>query len=320
MEILFITRERIGEVVLSTPLLVRLLQSHPTARVDIVTGARTQELFEGLPNVRRNLALPPRQNWLARLRLLKDLRRRQYDLVVDLNVRLLLHFLNKRRYIAASQSCRQSHMAEQFASLWPSAKPLEPRVWLTQRLVEAAQRRLKQGAQKPLIGLGATAYSPYKRWPQKNFYTLVQQLAQQPALAGVRVALFGAAHDAPQVAALKQRCPADQLIDLVGLTTVGEVAAHIAQCDLFVGNEGGLMHLAAVQGVPTVALYGPGDDACTGPLGAYTRVVAPQPRPARQLNLPRHARPRAMTDLSVEQVLSNVLGLWEDTSPQREKK
>jgi ADP-heptose:LPS heptosyltransferase len=78
-----------------------------------------------------------------------------------------------------------------------------------------------------------------------------------------------------------------------------------------------LAHLAAVQNVPTVALYGPGDDACMAPLGAHVRVVTPPRCSPRQLNLPRYTQPRVMTDITVPQVLSNTLGLWEDTSPYR---
>ena len=45
-------------------------------------------------------------------------------------------------------------------------------------------------------------------------------------------------------------------IDLCGKLTIAEAAACIQRCAFYVGNDGGLMHLAAASGAPTIGLCG----------------------------------------------------------------
>jgi len=51
------------------------------------------------------------------------------------------------------------------------------------------------------------------------------------------------------------------------------VAALIARCACYVGNDSGISHVAAGLGVPTVAVFGPTDPAVWGPHGPTVRVV-----------------------------------------------
>jgi ADP-heptose:LPS heptosyltransferase len=52
---------------------------------------------------------------------------------------------------------------------------------------------------------------------------------------------------------------------LVGETTLGQLAAVLAACDLAIGADRGPLHLAAAVGTPTVRLYGPIDINEFGP-------------------------------------------------------
>ena len=49
--------------------------------------------------------------------------------------------------------------------------------------------------------------------------------------------------------------------------------ACLKRCSLYVGNDSGLMHLAAASGIPTLALFGPTPDLLYAPWGDYTSVV-----------------------------------------------
>jgi ADP-heptose:LPS heptosyltransferase len=67
-------------------------------------------------------------------------------------------------------------------------------------------------------------------------------------------------------------------IDLVGKLTLPEVAACLARCKLFVGNDSGLMHIAAAAGAPTLGLFGRSLADEYAPAGARTAVaIAPGP-------------------------------------------
>jgi ADP-heptose:LPS heptosyltransferase len=61
-------------------------------------------------------------------------------------------------------------------------------------------------------------------------------------------------------------------IDLDGRLSLSEAAACLERATLFIGNDSGLMHLAAAAGAPTIGLFGPTDAAIYGPTGR--RAVA----------------------------------------------
>jgi ADP-heptose:LPS heptosyltransferase len=72
----------------------------------------------------------------------------------------------------------------------------------------------------------------------------------------------------PMLAALPDAC------DFVGMLSLPEAASVLQHASLFIGNDSGLMHLAAAAGAPTIGLFGPTDAATYGPTGrAATAVI-----------------------------------------------
>ena len=64
-------------------------------------------------------------------------------------------------------------------------------------------------------------------------------------------------------------------LDLVGALSLPQVAALLQRSALFIGNDSGLMHLAAAANTPTIGLFGPTDAAVYAPAGPRaTAVVA----------------------------------------------
>jgi ADP-heptose:LPS heptosyltransferase len=63
-------------------------------------------------------------------------------------------------------------------------------------------------------------------------------------------------------------------IDLVGLLELPEIAAVLAKASFFVGNDSGLMHLAAAAGAPTLGLFGPTNAAEYAPSGRCAAALA----------------------------------------------
>jgi ADP-heptose:LPS heptosyltransferase len=78
--------------------------------------------------------------------------------------------------------------------------------------------------------------------------------------------------DKEAAAAIATTLPAERFLDMTGadlLTT----AAEMARAELFVGNDSGMMHLAAAAGAPTLGLFGPTDERLYGPWGDRTASV-----------------------------------------------
>jgi ADP-heptose:LPS heptosyltransferase len=84
-----------------------------------------------------------------------------------------------------------------------------------------------------------------------------------------------------------------QALDLVGKLDLPEVAAVLARAAMFIGNDSGLMHLAAAAGAPTLGLFGPTPSDEYGPAGPKARAVLAD-------GAPGHG---AMEDLPLARVL-----------------
>ena len=95
---------------------------------------------------------------------------------------------------------------------------------------------------------------PLRRWPVNNFVELAAALADQ----GKIVVVTGDAHDlelAPAFATLERE---GKVRSLIGTTpTVGDVLDLYSSVDVVVSADTGSMHLGALAGAGTVALFGP---------------------------------------------------------------
>jgi heptosyltransferase-3 len=92
-------------------------------------------------------------------------------------------------------------------------------------------------------------------------------------LPGARVAVMAAAHERPQAELLLAAIPAERRLDLVGKTDLPTAGAVLRRAALFVGNDSGLMHIAAAAGAPTLGLFGPTQASHYAPWGAHAAVV-----------------------------------------------
>ena len=111
---------------------------------------------------------------------------------------------------------------------------------------------------------GAGAH--WKRWPAERFAALADTLERQ----GRQVLLVEGPADVKSIQAVQAH--AARPYPVLRETSLRRLAALLSQGSLFVGNDSGVTHLAAISGIPTVALFGPTDPANWAPLG-NSRVV-----------------------------------------------
>jgi heptosyltransferase-3 len=67
--------------------------------------------------------------------------------------------------------------------------------------------------------------------------------------------------------------PAERLLDLVGKADLLTASAVLRRAALFIGNDTGLMHIAAASGTPTLGLFGPTPAENYAPWGGRTAVA-----------------------------------------------
>jgi ADP-heptose:LPS heptosyltransferase len=139
-----------------------------------------------------------------------------------------------------------------------------PVVWFGAEEAARASSLFPPG--RPVIALAPTANWAPKVWPADRFATLFQRLSATHMPGAVPAIIAGPG----EVEATMARAVMDALpgaIDLIGRLSLPEIAAFLARSSLFVGNDSGLMHLAAASNAPTLGLFGPTSAAEYAPAG-----------------------------------------------------
>lgn len=271
MRILFITSSRIGDAVLSTGLLAWLARTHPQARITVACGAAAAGLFEAAPNVTRVIPMTKRKRAGHWFDLWRATCGQFWHLVVDLRGSALgwtIPVLHRR---VLKSSWDPNHRTVHLASVL-GIDPQRPVLWSSPHRKEEALRLLPPGG--PVLALGPTANWAPKQWPAERFAELAERLtAPGGLLPNARVAVFGGPGERESVLSLLESVAAGQLIDLVGTCDLATSAACLGRADLFVGNDSGLMHMAAAAGIPTLGLFGPSSEVFYGPCGPHTASV-----------------------------------------------
>jgi ADP-heptose:LPS heptosyltransferase len=113
---------------------------------------------------------------------------------------------------------------------------------------------------------------PQKCWPVNHFAAVIERLWQQnrPVLLLAGPADTERVRDLINLVATP---PRPEMFKTLTNAPLLEVARHLQPCRCYLGNDSGITHLAAMLGVPTVALFGPSDPAVWEPVGPCTKVL-----------------------------------------------
>ncbi|MDP3113406.1 MAG: glycosyltransferase family 9 protein [Candidatus Cloacimonadaceae bacterium] len=109
-----------------------------------------------------------------------------------------------------------------------------------------------------------------RRWPEKRFAKVINHLLDTKICAEVR--LIGDGFDSDINRRILSILPGRNVIDHAGKINLYQSKEIISKAKLFIGNDSGPMHIAALCGIPSLGLLGPNFPHISGPLG--TRSVS----------------------------------------------
>jgi heptosyltransferase-2 len=314
--ILVVAPNWIGDALMAQPLLARLREKLPQARIDVLAPAWVAPVVRRMPEVAGVIETSFAHGPLAlreRWRLGRTLKALGYDQAIVLpnswksalapffaDIRIRSGFVGESRYGLLNLLYRKAPgrepMAEHYARLADNpaaelARPLaEPRLAVDRQAARLTRERFGLPERYLALCPGAE-YGPAKRWPY------FAELAERLALPAV---LLGSPKEREQCAAIKGR-------NLAGETTLDEAIELLALAQYVVSNDSGLMHVTAALGRPQVALFGSSSPQHTPPLSQKARVLwlglECSPCYARECPLGHF---RCMKDLTVEQVLEKL--------------
>ena len=316
--ILFITATRIGDAVLSSGLLKRLADEIPHARFTVVAGPLAAPLFRDVPSLDRIIPMAKDKSGLHWFKLWQEVRGRRWGLVVDLRGSAINRFLStKRRAIRRpppSNAAPMHKVMEAARLLKLEDEPPPPFLFTSAETEAAAEAFLGPGG--PILAMAPAANWVGKTWPGERFaVTAAELLGPTGPMPDGRLLVLGAAEDRWAAEALRRSVRRDRLIDGVGKLDLLTAYACLKRARMFIGNDSGMMHVAAAAGAPTIGLFGPSDDRLYAPWGDRTRVV----RGPRDFDAFKRADPELnqaichMQDLPVDWVVAAVRKLHRET-------
>jgi ADP-heptose:LPS heptosyltransferase len=311
MDILFVTATRIGDAMLSTGLLSFLLERHPGARLTVAAGPAAAPLFEAVPGLERLAVLEKRRWSMHWLPFYAAVVRRRWDLVVDLRGSALAWLLRVGERKVMAKGDASEHRVRQLGRLFGLDPPPSPRLWTAPHHEKAANVLVPSGA--PVLAIGPAANWRGKQWRSERFAELGLRLtAPDGVLAGARIAVLAARYERAQAEPVLAAIPPVRRIDLVGRIDLLTAAAVLRRCALFVGNDTGLMHIAAATGIPTIGLFGPSPVSQYAPWGGHAAVALSLEPPQAMFgpDFDHRTTETLMDGLSVAAAEATVRRLW----------
>jgi len=334
----------IGDTILTVPFLRNLRRAEPAAHIAWVVAPGSAEVIRGIPYVDELIYWDPvtihadsrgtHRSWKDKWRFIRDLRSRRFDKVYvlkrSLSSALMAWMSGASERIGFDTEGRgllltrrvpyrhDRHEVENFLEvLRADGVPVmddQLEYWTTPEEDRAAAKILVEAgvpAGARTVALHPFAAIPQRGWPLENFAALAALFRAE----GVTPLILGAPGDREVFAAVRNLFdPA--CIDVVGQIPLRVTMALLKRVSLFVGNDSGIMHLAAAAGVPMVALFGPQSPVKFGPWSSRVTVIYKQLAcsPCRQKFFtecepsPRQ-RPACVEVISVNEVLREGMGL-----------
>jgi ADP-heptose:LPS heptosyltransferase len=272
MKILFVTSTRIGDAVLSTGLLEHLRLENSSLQVTIACGPAAAPLFENLPGLQRIIVLDKMVFSLHWVRFWLLTVGTFWDLVIDVRNAPITYLLGRYKRRAMSRDSRNDRRVERIARILDLSEIEPPKLWPSKENDNLARELLPDGG--PILVIGPTANWRAKTWRPEYFSELINRLTKPTGfLPNARVALMGRIDERPMVLSLIESIPLGQRIDLIGKLDLSSVYACLARSTFYIGNDSGLMHIAAAAGVPTLGLFGPTREELYAPWGHNAAVV-----------------------------------------------
>lgn len=256
---------------MSTGLLAELSRRHPDASLTVACGPGPAPLFEAHPNLERLIVMRKEKRAGHWRRLWRQVAATRWFMVVDMRRSAMVWLLWTRHRAVPPAAADGEHRLATMARMLDMDSLPQPTVWT--RAEHQARAADLLGNAPYRLALAPTANWPAKVWPASSFASLVERLTGPGGpLIDAEVVVSGGPGEEPQAQPVIDAVPPARLVSAVGLD-LPTTAAVFQRCDLFIGNDSGLMHLAAAAGTPTVGLFGPTDDRLYGPRGAHCRIA-----------------------------------------------
>ncbi len=279
--ILIVRTDRIGDLVLTTPVILALRQAYPDSNISIMVNPQAKPIVEGNPYLDEVIVFDRKKTHKGFWPLLKfigHLRKKDFDLVLVLHTKKITNlicflagipqrvgyknekfgfFLNQG--IKDTRAQGRQHEVQYCLDVLrhlgiPVGNPqmyiplsAESKPWMENFMMENCITE-----STPLIAVHPDASCISKRWPAQNFAELINMINRHYSTKIVLIGNSGTRKIISQIIPLLEK----SVIDLSAETTLHQLIRLLRQCQVLISNDSGPVHLAGALGIPVIAIFG----------------------------------------------------------------
>jgi heptosyltransferase-2 len=276
-KILVVRTDRIGDVVLSTPVIINLRRAYPDAYIAFMCRPYTKDILEGNPYLNEVIIYDKygrHRNIFASIRFSLFLRRKNFDWALILHPTNRAHLItffaaipfrvgwNKKmgifltkRIPHTKQEGRKHELEYTLDILRYLGIPVVDKTTyfpVKKDVREKIYNLLKEKGiqEKKFIVIHPSASCISKKWPTEHFSQLIRLLREKATIEIVVVTAKGEEDAAEPI--IRE----NKTIDLRGKLNIAELGALLEKASLFISNDSGPVHIAASLGVPVISIFG----------------------------------------------------------------
>jgi heptosyltransferase-2 len=290
----------VGDVVMTLPALEAVRDCFPDSPISILAKPWVIPLFEAHPMVDEVIPMKIEEGPLAGVKeIMKSsftIRRKKFDMAILFQnafeaalmvflagIKIRIGYNTDHRAILLSHPVMMNydlikeHQTGYYLSILKDfgceAEPRDPRLFVSDNNMRKARKLLRDEGVKDgdlVVGLSPGAiFGPAKRWPPDRFAQIGDWAIER---WNARIIILGSERE-KDICDRVSETMNHPSINLCGKTGLGTAMALIKNCDLFLSNDSGLMHVAGALKIPLVAIFGSTNPKATGPGGSGSRSI-----------------------------------------------
>ncbi|MBV9962247.1 MAG: glycosyltransferase family 9 protein [Parafilimonas sp.] len=327
-KILAIRLQAMGDVLITLPYLQHLRKSLPqSTQIDLLTREETESIPKNIVLFDKVFSIRGERNFRKQLfyafLLLPKLLLHRYDVVIDLQNNPVSEIVRKVSMpkawsvfdkfspIAAGERTRLTIEAIGFKIKAAGNFYLkDPQQGL--KILKA--NGWKETAE--LIAINPAGAFTTRSWSRENYIAFAKLwLAKFP---DAKILMMGTSFIAAKAAFMKNELQ-ERLINIVGLTTPAEAFAIMQRVKFMLSEDSGLMHMAWISGVPTLAMFGSTRSDWSKPLGEHTFFLDSSDLPCGNcmLQVCKFNDVRCLTRYTPEKIFQHALELVQKSEVMR---
>ena len=270
MKILFITSNLIGDSILSTGVLSYLIETHTQCKITLVVGPTAKPLFEYFPNIEKIITIKKKRYSFHWIELWQLLITTKWDLIVDLRSSYLSYFLFTKKRKIFKNNNQDIHQIDKLTDFMEKKKHLKPIIFINEKLKKEAEKIITN---QTFIAISPGGNWLPKIWSTENYNKLISTLLTIYSEKCPKFIIVGSKEEEKKYYnKLAINLENKNIINFMG-KSLTETFALLSLCKLFIGNDSGLMHLAAASNISTIGLFGPTKDSLYAPFGDKCYVL-----------------------------------------------